>query len=69
MNAVQVEFQRVVGSKLDPQDNYQSKWIGCAGGNAYEPLSSDGNPIAGISGSFLDDHFGMRIYVVPNDPD
>ena len=69
MNAVQVEFQRVVGSKLDPQDNYQSKWIGCAGGNAYEPLSSDGNPIAGISGSFLDDHFGMRTYVVPNDLD
>ena len=69
MNAVQVEFQRVVGSKLDPQDNYQSKWIGCAGGSAYEPLSSDGNPIAGVSGSFFDDHFGMRIYVVPNKRD
>lgn len=69
MNAVQVEFQRVVGSKLDPQDNYQSKWIGCAGGSAYEPLSSDGNPIAGVSGSFFDDHFGMRIYVVPNNRD
>ncbi len=69
MNAVQVEFQRVAGSKLDPQDNYQSKWIGCAGGSTYEPLSSDGNPIAGVSGSFFDDHFGMRIYVVPNSRD
>ena len=66
MNAVQVEFQRVVGSKLDPQDAYSSEWIGCPGGSAYEPLSSGGNPIAGTSGSFLDDHFGMRIHVAPN---
>ncbi len=67
MNAVQVEFQRVDGSKLDPQDAYSSEWIGCAGGNAYDPLSSGGNPIAGISGSFLDDHFGMRIHIAPSD--
>lgn len=65
MNAVQVQFCRVVGSKLDQQDTYGSEWYGCDGGNAYEPLSSGGHPIGGISGSFLDDHLGMRIHWVP----
>lgn len=69
MNAMQVEFHRVKEDGLDGGDAYQSEWVGCDGGHPHDPLRSDGPPIVGITGSYIEDHFGIRVYrAIPSPP-
>jgi uncharacterized protein YtpQ (UPF0354 family) len=65
MNALKVEFQRVNGNRLDVNDAYESDWVGSEGGRLYEPLRSEGTPMVGISGSYVEDQFGLRVVLPP----
>ena len=61
MNAIQLEFHRNENGVLDPEDSYRSEWIGCEGGRLFDPITSNGKPVRGISGSYIDDQLGIRL--------
>lgn len=54
LNAIQLEFYRIAGQRLDPADRYTSPWVGCDGGSPYQ-LDPQGDPIIGIFGHWADD--------------
>ena len=41
---------RVKGAALDPEDAYQSDWIGNSSGRDNVKMGSDGKPVIGIYG-------------------
>lgn len=50
IDAVKVVFMRVHGAGLDPDDSYESEWLGGEGGTESNPLGNDGRPVVGIHG-------------------
>jgi hypothetical protein len=51
LNAVQLTFYRIDGTRLDPRDQYESPWIGSDGGSSFD-LDAKGDPIKGIFGTW-----------------
>jgi hypothetical protein len=51
LNAVQVVFYRIDGQRLDPNDRYESEWVGSDGGGLNE-LDGRGDPIIGVFGGW-----------------
>lgn len=45
-----VIFMRIDGARLNPNDRYESVWIGGPGGDFETTLGGDGKPIIGIHG-------------------
>ena len=56
INGLSLTFMRMKDGKLDPQDSYESDWVGdrTGGGEAY--MGGDGAPVVGILGSQDDEH-------------
>ncbi|MCE5269601.1 MAG: hypothetical protein LLG00_17120 [Planctomycetaceae bacterium] len=50
LNGFRLVFMRLKGDRLDPNDNYQSRWFGGCDGGAEKRLGGDGRPIIGICG-------------------
>ncbi len=50
INGLSVTFMRIQGRRLDPNQSYESAWIGdrTGGGEAY--LGGDGDPVVGVYG-------------------
>ena len=61
MNAVRIEYWRMVDGKLDPSDKYVTPWYGCKGGGKLPPMSSDGQPLQGIAGKFHEDLYELKV--------
>jgi hypothetical protein len=54
LNAVQISFYRINGTRLDPDDHYETRWVGSDGGGSFA-LDAKGDPIAGIFGTWVED--------------
>ncbi len=51
LNGFRVTFMRRVGDSLDPNDKYDSEWIGGTEGSAEHSVGGDGKPAIGIFGT------------------
>lgn len=61
VNAVRIEYWRMADGKLDPSDKYVTDWYGCKGGGKLPPMSSDGEPLLGITGKFHEDLYELKV--------
>ena len=50
VDGFKIVFMRISGDALDPNDKYESPWIGGRGGSPETPLGCDGKPVIGILG-------------------
>ena len=50
VDGFKVVFMRVGKQMLDPNDSYESEWLGGRGGGDETLLSGEGNPIVGVYG-------------------
>ncbi len=55
VDGFRVVFMRIKGDRLDPNDKYESRWVGGRGGRAETLLGGDGKPVIGIHGRCGDD--------------
>jgi hypothetical protein len=53
-NALRLVFYRIDKDRLDPEDQYESPWIGCNGGDAFL-IDGRGAPITEVFGTWQDD--------------
>jgi len=51
LNAVQIEFRRVMDRGLDPNDAYRTEWYGCEGGGVQPLVDGDGSFLVGLRGT------------------
>jgi hypothetical protein len=45
-----ITYMKIDGNRLDPNDSYNSNWLGGPGGNGPTSISSDGRQVVGIIG-------------------
>jgi len=50
VDGLSVTFMKVTGGKLDPNDSYESEWVGGYGGGGPVKLAGDGSLVIGIVG-------------------
>ena len=50
VDGLSVTFMKIDGQRLDPQDAYESDWIGGKGGNGPVKLGGDGTQVFGLCG-------------------
>jgi hypothetical protein len=50
LDGFRVVFTRIKNGQLNPDDSYESCWLGGRGGGPEVTLSGNGNPIIGIHG-------------------
>jgi hypothetical protein len=60
VNAAQISFYRLAGQRLDPADHYESPWVGSDGGGSFV-LDAQGDPVAGVFGSWEEDLISLGI--------
>jgi hypothetical protein len=51
VDGFKVIFMRIDGARLNPNDSYESDWIGGKGGGPETTLGGDGRPVIGIHGN------------------
>ena len=56
INGLSVTFMRIKDGKLDPDQSYESDWVGDRTGGGEAAVGGDGSPVIGISGSQNDEH-------------
>jgi hypothetical protein len=68
VDGMSVTFMKVIaGGRLDPQDSYESDWIGGMGGGGPERLGGDGSPVIGIIGrANAKDMTGLGLLLKPS---
>jgi serine/threonine protein kinase len=49
VDGFKVVFMRIKGAVLDPEDAYESEWVGGPGGRPFQ-LGGDGSPVVGLHG-------------------
>ena len=54
VNALQLVFYRIDAERLDPQDRYESSWVGSKGGDSFD-LDAQGCPVTGVFGTWVQD--------------
>jgi hypothetical protein len=50
VDGFRVVFMRCKGNRLDPNDSYESRWLGGRGGGEEPRRGGDGRPIVGVHG-------------------
>jgi len=55
LDGFRVTFMRDHEDRLDPNDAYDSDWIGGQGGNPQRPVKCEGRPAIGVHGTYGDD--------------
>jgi hypothetical protein len=50
IEGISLTFMRIAGDKLDPNDQYESKWIGSLGGDRPKLLGGTGHLVIGLRG-------------------
>jgi hypothetical protein len=53
MDGFKLIFMRIDGARLDPNDRYESSWLGGRGGGGEVSLRGDGSPVIGIHGTVV----------------
>lgn len=56
INGLCVMFMRITGTTLDPNQSYESDWIGDRTGGSEAKISGDGAPVVGVFGNKDQDH-------------
>jgi hypothetical protein len=51
VDGMSVTFMKISGGKLDPNQAYESEWLGGRGGEAEKKLGGTGAPVVGIFGA------------------
>jgi hypothetical protein len=59
LDGFKIIFMRIEGSRLDPNDRYESPWLGGRGGGPERSLGGEGKPVIGIHGAVVG-HGGVR---------
>ena len=68
INGLSVTFMRMKDGKLDPQQSYESNWVGDRTGGGETTVGGDGAPVVGISGSQDDEHASTLGLTFTTDP-
>ena len=68
INGLSVTFMRMKDGKLDPQQSYESDWVGDRTGGSETTVGGDGAPVVGISGSQGDEHASALGRTFTTDP-
>ena len=68
INGLSVTFMRIKDGKLDPQQSYESEWVGDRTGGGEAAMGGDGAPVIGISGCQDEEHASALGLTYTNDP-
>ncbi len=68
INGLSVTFMRIKDGKLDPDQSYESDWVGDRTGGSESSVGGDGAPVMGISGSQDDEHASSLGLIFTTDP-
>jgi hypothetical protein len=67
INGLSATFMRIDGTSLDPQQSYESEWVGDRTGGSEHSVRGDGDPVIGIFGNKEADHI-MALGLVTMQP-
>ena len=60
-DGIEVVYMKVENNKLNPKEQYQSKWFGNKTGGSPEEIISSGAPIVGIRGAYREELTGLQL--------
>jgi WD40 repeat protein len=60
LDGFKIIFMRIDGARLDPNDRYESPWLGGRAGSGETSLRGDGRPVIGLHGTVVG-HAGQQV--------